>query len=280
MKILSIILTSFWEWIKFISTSTGLDTWNVLVVASFIISFISLWFTWKTVKSIKDEADRNRIDKSCQYLLLVDIVRHLYRNKVCTLAMQIKIQKQPNSYPSEEHFLKLQLLPKDLYLEQFYKDPDNFDRLHNLELLLRNYNTEIEVAMKHISALNLPIVTKMRDMATLRFKPDYLVEKILDVMNVIWPDAGTFSDNSNKFDTENAKKLAEIITNAQHNNIKDNSDSSRWGKIDDDFVKNEAGNVFGKLPFNEEYLQLFVQDVRIECGTNKKDEEKIHMVSF
>lgn len=281
---------STWDYICELWLSTGLDQWNVLVILSFLISIASLWFSWKTVKGVE------RIDKECQRLLLMDIIRHLYRNKVCTLAMQMKFEKNPTQYPSEEHFLKLQLLPKDLYLEQFYKDPDKFDLLHELELLFRNYNTEIEVAMKHISDPDLDKATKVRDFGTLRFKPDYLSLEVLKVMNRIWRTQGLseketekefilFSEeerNKREMGTQNAKTLKTVICKKQLGNRSKNSDHDLWGQADGNLLNSDMATDRFYLPLfadDDLYRDRLWEDVCIECGRNGKGEEKIHMIA-
>lgn len=261
--------------------STGLDQWNVLVILSFMVSVGSLWYSWKTVKGVE------RIDKECQRLLLMDIIRHLYRNKVCTLAMQMKFEKSPDKYPSEEHFLKLQLLPKDLYLEQFYKEPDKFDLLHELEMLFRNYNTEVEVAMKHIIDPSIDEATKRRDFVTLRFKPDYLSFEILKVMNHIWKDRRKGTEDILEHDrdlaTKNALDMAEVIRKKQECNKRNNSHVKYWGEIDINLLESDkATDKFYISIFRNDpaYGMRLEEDVRIECGCNTKKEEKIHMISF
>ena len=261
--------------------STGLDQWNVLVILSFLVSVGSLWYSWKTVKGVE------RIDKECQRRLLMDIIRHLYRNKVCTLAMQMKFEKAPGTYPSEEHFLKLQLLPKDLYLEQFYKEPAKFDLLHELEMLFRNYNTEIEVAMKHIADPLIDDATKRRDFGTLRFKPDYLSFEILKVMNHIWKDRkqGTegILDSNKDLSTKNAVDMAEIIREKQEKNKRNNARVENWGEIDKRLLESDKETDKFYIPLfsnDSDYDTRLEEDVRIECGCNAKGEEKIDMISF
>lgn len=281
------LFQSIWDYLVWLFNSTGLDQWNVLVVLSFVVSVVSVVYSWRTVKGVE------RIDKECQYLLLMDIIRHLYRNKVCTLAMQMKFEENPAKSPSEEHFLKLQLLPKDLYLEQFYKEPRKFDLLHELEMLFRNYNTEIEVAMKHISDPKMDAETKRRDFGTLRLKPDHLSFEILKVMNCIWKDKG-LSENeldhlnpverrTKELSTLNAKEMADVIRRKQLVNGENNSNEEQWGKIDEKLLAADISTdkFYSPLFHNDSaYNKRLEKDVRIECGYNNKGEEKIHMILY
>lgn len=282
------LFQAIWNAVVWLWQSTGLDQWNVLVILSFGVSVASLVYSWKTVKGVE------RIDKECQRLLLMDVIRHLYRNKVCTLAMQMKFEKEPTKFPSEEHFLKLQLLPKDLYLDQFYKEPKKFDLLHELEMLFRNYNTEIEVAMKHISTPGIDVETKKRDFGTLRFKPDYLSFEILKLMNRIWKEKGlsetvlaslekmTEEEKAAKeLSTPNALEMAAIIKKKQTANREGNIHEKYWGEIDEELLASDqqTDKFYTPLFRNDpDYSRRLNEDVRIECGCNGKGEEKIHMI--
>lgn len=247
----------------------------LLAILSLYIAYRSLVYTRKTVESIENEADKDRIDNECQKELFRDIIRHLYRNKVCTLAMQAKLMKESwNGYPSDEHFLKLQLLPSDIHLEQYYKDVKRFKRLHNIKLLLRNYNTEIEAAWKHIADKGIDKETKKRDFDTLNFKPGFLTYKIVEAMNYIWPSNDFWTDAEN------------IIKDAYRNNIKDNDESkgNHWDRSFslESFPKEDMDlyitNIFsGK---ETDFKQMLETDVMIECGTNQKGEEKIYIIKY
>ncbi len=259
----------------------GLDTSNIIVLISFIVAIWSWWYTRETVISIRNEADKDRIDKECQRLLLKDIVRHLYRNKVCTLAMQIKYQQGGgNGYPSDEHFLKLKLLPSDIYLEQFYKNPEKFHMLHELEMLLRNYNTEIDVAHRHLSDIKIDEDTKERDFATLDFKPGYLAYRILKTMTDIWENTGIY--RGEEIASDYTKEVVEVIRQSHERNLDENL-SCNWGKVDATALfEKEKEDYFTTKIFSGDsgYLDMLVKDVEIECGRNKKGEEKIHLIPY
>lgn len=258
----------------------GLDTSNIIVLVSFAIAIWSWWYTRETVVSIRNEADKDRIDKECQRLLLKDIIRHLYRNKICTLAMQVKYQKgEGKCYPSDEHFLKQKLLPSDIYLEQFYKDPHKFHMLHELEILLRNYNTEIDVAHQHLSDIRIDEETKMRDFATLSFKPGYLAYRILRTMTDIWE---TGEQNGKEIASNYSKEVIACINESHERNMDENP-SDNWGEtLAADFLEKEKNDYFATKIFSDSaiFLNMVQEDVRVECGCNKGGEEKIHMIPY
>lgn len=245
------------------------------------IGILSLALSALTVYSIWKEFNNDRIDRECQKLLFHDIIRHLYRNKICTLAMRAKYCKEASirKYPSDEHYLKLKLLPSDIHTEQFYKDAKKFDCLHEIDLLLRNYNTEIEVALNHMVNSTVPEEAKMRDFDTLDFKTGYLTHRILGVMKEIWPNE------------DHRKKAMNIISESHSKNLETQNNQTLWGWEFEDVLKNLRENeikndfyflkIFNEDEIEQQQLQEMLKlDTIIECGKNQKKEEKIYIIKW
>ena len=167
-------------------------TWISLGIAilSLIAAAYGVWFSKKTAANV------GRVAVDTQLKLFEDLIRHLYRNLVCTFALQAKIEERwleedkkvkkgggVDVYPSEEHLLKLKTLPDDVHLEQYNRNPLYYEKMHELDLLLRNYNTEIEVIQHHFSIPDISREVLKDDLErTLLFKPLYLTERIINVM--------------------------------------------------------------------------------------------------
>lgn len=272
------------------------DGLNLLAVISIIIAAVALvietvtWFgITGTKQSIINEAEKNRVDKECQYRLFQDIIRHLYRNRVCTITMEIKMKvlakhnkEEQNTYkkyyPSEEHILKLKLLPSDIHLEEYYRDANTYQRLHEIELQLRNYNTEIDSAYIHLPSITVPDETKIRDFDTLNFKTSFLTENLIELMNTMWPEK------------DNLYEVQNLIFNSQQNNYKKNKDSLEKNKemyqkdIVDRLHSEKMNNdiyitkIFKNDVTREIFIKGLTRDLLIECGTNNRNEEKIHII--
>ncbi|MDR1527802.1 MAG: hypothetical protein LBS46_09090 [Dysgonamonadaceae bacterium] len=161
--------------------------WFSLIAAlGTIATMVSIWWTY----------NKRQIQKDVQKNILIDLIRHLYRNKivVCTLRWKLsEKEKKPHTrktsiekynlcYPSEEHVLKLKILPEDLHLDKFENAPKHYDKLHEMELLFRNYNVEIDVALEHLKQKEMPKEIKERDLGTLEFKSQHLTKKIVELM--------------------------------------------------------------------------------------------------
>ena len=184
---------------------TDTDDWYLIVVTTLSLfgAFISMFFNIKTVRNTKkteiaviNETEQKQIKTKFQEKLLLDLIRHLYRNKIVVCALRWKLSekdKKPNTktvktenynlcYPSEEHLLKLKVLPEDLRLDRFENAPEHYDALHKLELYFRNYNIEIDVTLDHLKQKNMTVEVKDRDLDTLEFKSGFLTAEIDKLM--------------------------------------------------------------------------------------------------
>lgn len=249
----------------------------------FVFTVFSTLFSALTVITIYSEFKKDRIDEKCQINLLKDLIRHLYRNKVCTIAMRAKYNAMAaeggEGYPSEEHYKKLQLLPDDIHLERYNHNSTIYGKLHELEMLLRNYNAEIEVAERHMTDPLIDSATEQRDFDTLDFKTGYLTTKIADVLSVI-----------KKGKISVMPIVREIIKEKAKKNIAENPrDKCEWGdKYAEPLNRLREGertrdwyftHVFESAPEEADaFARLLTDDLLIECGTNQKGEEKIHII--
>lgn len=260
--------------------NTSYSFWGdacVIAIVSCIVSFIGLYGLWREIR-------RNRIDEKCQLKLFNDLIRHLYRNKICTVAMRAKynalIKSGGKGYPSEEHYRKQQLLPEDIHLERYNHNADIYDELHKLELRLRNYNSEIEVAERHMTDPAMDEKTKQRDFDTLEFKTGMLTSEIAEVLNLI-------DKERNGVET-----VRELISSCSERNQKHYPrELCKWG----DEYKGELDSLRKNELTDDEYFtriftqesatvdnfkRIYTNDLLIECGENEKGEEKIHIIKL
>ncbi len=148
------------------------------------LSIIAALGTVLTAVAVRLEFKQRAINKEIQRRVLFDLIRHLYRNKVCVCATtwRLTVEGFTRFYPSEEHLLKLKVLPEDLRFDRFNNTPQYYDILHSLELKFRNYNTEIDVALDHLKESEISDTIKNRDLAVLSMKSDYLTTEIIQLI--------------------------------------------------------------------------------------------------
>lgn len=87
---------------------------GVVAMFSAVIGFVSMFYGWKAYKSqVETQKNTNNVGAEEVRNMLIDMVRHFYRNMVVLFAVEEKMKKYKDSrgyytaYPSEEHFLKL-----------------------------------------------------------------------------------------------------------------------------------------------------------------------------
>lgn len=239
------------------------------------ITYFSQKHTEENTKST--QTNTSRITHLSQQGLLEDMVRHLYRNMVVTYAIKTKLDVLgwDKYYPSEEHLIKLRVPIENIHLEAFYDDGRVYSIINHLYLLLRNYNTEIDIALLHFPQAGLDTAVKRRDLDTLLFKPGFLTEKIMELLQ----------DFNYKELPAHTSVAQEIQRSAESNQSR--KQGSPWTQAYTPLDMEHTGfvtSVFAKQARHtyvpEAFTSMFNQDVRIECGKNENGAEKIFMIPF
>lgn len=160
------------------------DGWNLFGIFTFIVALISAFYAYVTYRAQKNtELHTTNAPIGVQLSTLKDLPRHFYRNLVCTCAMILKYNfsgKKGDLYPSEGNMWKLQTLPDDVVLPidvDTDKEDNAYQHMHELRLLLRNYNVEVQVASEHVARKGILEETLAQDFGNLLYKPLFLIRK-------------------------------------------------------------------------------------------------------
>ncbi len=194
-----------------------------IAIIALVVSVCTLWISTKTLKYQK--LSTRNVNGNVQNAALTDLIRHLYRNVDCTVAMALRFRSKKNSkgsayvkYPSEANLLKLKAEP-----ERYVPDAGKMEtrkEFYELRTLLRNYSEEIEVASKHLSTKGLKRKDFEADFDNILFKPLFLTSKI----NGLWQN----------LETNNGKLKLNLETN--NGKLKLNLKTNN-GKLNKDFFK-------------------------------------------
>lgn len=181
-----------------ISTNFLDDGFNFLGVIGFFLGLASLYFAKVTFEAQKrTEQHTSNAPKSAQIGKLKDLPRHFYRNLICSCAMTLKYNDDSNknwrvrmSYPSESNVLKLKTLPDEIIYD-IDEEEKSYTIRHEFKLLLRNYNTEVDIAAEHFSRKKISDDAINQDIDNIIFKQLYLLYKSYDILltlsNVPYP---------------------------------------------------------------------------------------------
>lgn len=158
-----------------------------IAIIALVVSVWTLGISKKTLKYQKLSV--RLVSSKIMEASLQDLIRHLYRNLVCSVAMALLFKHSNNkvgydfkSYPSETNMQKLKSDP-ELYI--FNLDTSSVEGMRagrEMRILLRNYNVEVEVAIDHLSQKNIDHHIFDSDFDNLLFKPLFLISKI----NGLW----------------------------------------------------------------------------------------------
>lgn len=261
------------------NTSFDLFGWDggaflISIIALLISAYAAVLTLWtyrsqkRTEENTQNTQDNTqRLTLVAQRNMLMDMIRHLYRNMVIVWAVQNKLQVcEFSKYPSEEHLIKLKAPLENIHLDAFFGEDEKYMAMNDLYLKLRNYNEEIAVAMIHLSNKAIDMETKKRDLSTLLFKSGFLTHRIIETINRIW---GADCRNEAIRQIENSR-----TSNANAGN------SSFAGYVPYERGENYyVTKIFG-TDRADEFFDMLNEDAFVECGENNEGSEKIHLIEF
>ncbi len=172
-----------------VSTNFLDDGFNFLGVIGFFLGLASLYFAKVTFEAQRQtELHTTNAPKSAQIGKLKDLPRHFYRNLICSCAMTLKYFDDLNKkngtracYPSESNVLKLRTLPDEIIYD-IDEEEKSYALRHEFKLLLRNYNTEVEVASEHFSRAKISNEAIFQDIDNIIFKQFFLLFRSYEIL--------------------------------------------------------------------------------------------------
>ena len=252
----------------------------IALVVSIWALFVSIW-SYKYTKWTYDEQkivakNTQLLNSQSQYGIMINLVRHLYRNFVVMWAITNKMRiSDYKVYPAEIHLQKAKVSLDDIHLELFKGDEDIYAKLYDLVLQLRNYNLELDAATAHFMRKDLKPEVKEYDIRTLLLKPGQLADQIVKALAVAYKGEYTL--------VEIRKDAIEKVVQSHAGNIKNNEGCEQWDKIgsfkDYDNKKNKYFETIFK-DREDEFLKMLNEDARIECGKNKEGEFKLLFIEL
>ena len=100
------------------------------------------------------EFRKKKISNGRKTLIFHDFLRHLFINIAIVEIVRHRIQEAEGYdrvYPEEGVFERMKFLPEDFRLSRFRSSDACFDKMHDLELLMRNYGVSLDIANKHLA---------------------------------------------------------------------------------------------------------------------------------
>lgn len=260
---------SFLNIVKNTQPNTALETTSIIASIVTISGILLLYPLYLELK-------KDKINDKTYLAILDDLIRHFYRNKVIIISMKIKyiLENKTNTgniiHPSEEHFLKLSSLEDDLHLEKYNRQPHIFKPLHELHLLLRNFNIETQVALKHILDASTPTEAIERDFDCLNYKCGVITKAIFSIRNKIKKTKQT--------------PLEIILSESLHDAACSNNEVFKAPETINNLIYNELSNekTYIELLNNNQDSKTFIQhltcDILKECSEINTSPSKVYII--
>lgn len=252
----------------------------VALVVSIWALVVSIW-SYKYTKWTYDEQkivakNTQQLNSKSQYGIMINLVRHLYRNFVVMWAITNKMRiSDYKIYPAEIHLQKAKVSLGDIHLELYAGNDDIYAKLNDLVLQLRNYNLELDAATAHFMRSDLKPEVKEYDIRTLLLKPGQLADQIVKALAVAYKGEYTL--------VEIRKDAIEKVVESHTGNIKYNAGCEPWDRIGDFKPYDNKGNKYFETIFKDredEFLEMLNEDAKIECGKNKEGEFKLLFIEL
>lgn len=150
-----------------------------------ILSFLAAGATLFGIYTIWKEFKNRRISKKRKKLIIQDLARHFWINNIILEIVKMKMSRAGYSsvYPEESTFRRFCLLPEDLDCDKLSLKARHYDKIHDIELRLRNYNVTAEMVAGHFCDPALSREVKERDIDELVKRSVSLTRNLLAIGN-------------------------------------------------------------------------------------------------
>ncbi len=147
-----------------------------------LVSFLASIVTIAGFGSIFFYYLRIKISKHCQKKIIIDLIRHFYINCVIIEIIRARLTKEKFKIrPTDGVFSRFAVLDTDMCLDRFSVNSRNFEMMHEICLLFRNYNIVAGVAEKHFADPNISVDLKKQDMIDLFSRAVKVTRSLFDL---------------------------------------------------------------------------------------------------
>lgn len=143
------------------------------------------------------EISKRSVSNNRQKKIILDLLRHMMvNNAILEIVCKKRSERNP-SIPVEGTLERFATLDDDMNLGKFSSQAKNYEKLHNLSLLVRNYNSVVCFADKHLHDRDYPKQLMEKELNEI-FKRSILIsDKLLDISKEMHLFPLTIKDFSN-----------------------------------------------------------------------------------
>lgn len=151
---------------------------------SSLISIISIFASLVTIFgiiSLRGEMRKKRANYEFRKRIILDLIRHMMVNNSILEVIRYKREIDKNFKPTEGILQRFATLESDIELGRFSMSADNYELIHNLSLKIRNYNSVVKNADKHIHNQDTPFDTISKELDDIFYRGVEISIKLLDI---------------------------------------------------------------------------------------------------
>ena len=203
--------------LKEISKNTNsFDTWYTGLFT--ILSVLATIVTIGGIVFLFADFFKKRMSQKKQISIILDLMRHLMENSAI---LEIILEEKKNErYPIEGTMSRFATLDDDTDIGRLSVSADQYERLHNLSLSIRNYNSVVSYLDKHISDPNYSDRLLTKELLNIKDRSNAICDALFKVSEHL--------HNKNRITKE---VFAEYIDDRYHQDKLEIENEMKEGKI-------------------------------------------------
>ena len=165
---------------KLSNIANNTDSFNtVFTGTNTIVSFVAGLVTIFGIGALFANWINKRMSTKKQTCIILDLMRHFMQNNAI---LEVVLQEKGNNrYPIEGTFSRFATLDKDTDIGRLSVSANQYEKLHNLSLSIRNYNSIVTLVDKHITDPSYPDELLTKELLNIKDRSNIICKKLIEL---------------------------------------------------------------------------------------------------
>lgn len=164
------------------------NAFSGMALAITIITVLASLVTIGGFIGICIELKKRDTSKEWQRRIALDLIRHFMVNNAIIEVIRTQMHKQPSCHPLEGVLCRFATLDSDTDLARFSINEDNYEKIHNLSLKIRNYNHVVVLADKHLCDPNYQAKDKEGELENIVIRSIEINKRLIEFCKTLKKD--------------------------------------------------------------------------------------------
>lgn len=236
---------------KLSNIANNTDSFNTVFTGTYtIVSFVAGIVTVLGIGALFANWINKRMSTKKQTCIILDLMRHFMQNNAI---LEVVIQeKKKSKYPIEGTFSRFATLDKDTDIGRLSVSANQYEKLHNLSLSIRNYNSIVTLVDKHITDPSYPAKLLDKELHNIKDRSNKICKKLLEL-----------SESLHKWRCVTEKDFAEYIQTRYKKDLDKISKEITGGKRSKYTIKKKInGDYYQDLGVSDYYEMLITKQAQ------------------